>query len=505
MLNKWVGPHQLPAGVQGDDYMQNSTGSPPPSPSLATPVHVSLSFHNHKLTMNLLALIDVATRGILRIILSVLFLYILSVKTEWRVFRNRLHRSSLYSPSHCLSPPLKEPHYLPKSIHRKVRMDTSTRNPAFRVAFSRAKAECLDGDHVYMDRAPFWLVNILVIPAVMVQACSCMIWWSIRHFLHRNCWISIVPHDPSITAARIVMDSSMVLNFSHMETHPDSPNLKLATFVFPDMMLINHHSKWTMTLRLQLVLDKIGGNPPQIYQAWLDDSPVTHSQVCTLLSFAIVTCHIRLHAYANWAVNMESSSGMGFWDTLDSAITIMYNHLGYGQTHRYFWLYKWLGVMAREQDPLLFQQALDHNCAMGVPHHHNVKELAPYGRVIKFIVKLRPIFLKNFVYYQRNSNMFPGIDGEALFVRTFIHSLDHTFFEQIIGDVLWLDSNDTEFGAMADMAKFARCCYMEDLHLLPFSPKMKDRKSNPFYHSVYNAAHKVDPELADYIDTTIVK
>merc|ERR1712038_1269854 len=48
-------------------------------------------------------------------------------------------------------------------------------------------------------------------------------------------------------------------------------------------------------------------------------------------------------------------------------------------------------------------------------------------------------------------HMFPGVNGEAIFVGTILHSLDHTLMDWNLEDPLWLDVNDPEFHHMAEL------------------------------------------------------
>merc|ERR1711862_1005515 len=49
-----------------------------------------------------------------------------------------------------------------------------------------------------------------------------------------------------------------------------------------------------------------------------------------------------------------------------------------------------------------------------------------YSRFVNFSIKARAIFINEFA---KHKHLFPGIDGEAFFVGTVLHSLDHTLME----------------------------------------------------------------------------
>ena len=64
--------------------------------------------------------------------------------------------------------------------------------------------------------------------------------------------------------------------------------------------------------------------------------------------------------------------------------------------------------------------------------------------------------------------------------------------------------DDTEFSASGKIAAFANACLSRDLPGLLFDKKFKD-VSHPFYKEVYEEARKLNPEMADMMDTCIIK
>ena len=55
-----------------------------------------------------------------------------------------------------------------------------------------------------------------------------------------------------------------------------------------------------------------------------------------------------------------------------------------------------------------------------------IEELSKYSRYVKFASKVRAIFLSEF---QKYKHLFPGVNGEAMFIGTVLHSLDHTLMD----------------------------------------------------------------------------
>ena len=70
--------------------------------------------------------------------------------------------------------------------------------------------------------------------------------------------------------------------------------------------------------------------------------------------------------------------------------------------------------------------------------------------------------------------------------------------------MLWLDVNDSDFGCMAELTRFVRVGFVEDLPAISFPHKYKNI-SHPFYQEVYRAAYMLNPTFADEMDACIVK
>ena len=85
-----------------------------------------------------------------------------------------------------------------------------------------------------------------------------------------------------------------------------------------------------------------------------------------------------------------------------------------------------------------------------------------------------------------------------------MHSLDHCAFSSILQDPLWLDVNCSEFGYMAELCRIVRASFSDDLQGLVFHKAFRD-SGHPFYEAVYTKAAKIDKDLADKMDTCIIK
>ena len=137
----------------------------------------------------------------------------------------------------------------------------------------------------------------------------------------------------------------------------------------------------------------------------------------------------------------------------------------------------------------------------GIVHHSNVDMLMKHSTLVNFIVKACGIFHSEF---RKHHADFPGINGEAMFVGTVLHSLDHTCMAWNLEDPLWLDVSCPKFGLMAELGRVVRVGFVEDLPGLLFERRFRDCP-HQFYRNVYRKAAKINCKLADSMDTCIVK
>ena len=130
--------------------------------------------------------------------------------------------------------------------------------------------------------------------------------------------------------------------------------------------------------------------------------------------------------------------------------------------------------------------------AENVWHRSQIEDLTKYSRFVKFVIKVRSIFLFEF---QKHKEDFPGIYGEAMFVGTVLHSLDHTLMEWNLKDALFLNTSDNKFGKMAEISQIVKIGFVSDIDGLYFHKRFKG-SSHSFYKSVYEKAAKIDKVFA---------
>ena len=69
---------------------------------------------------------------------------------------------------------------------------------------------------------------------------------------------------------------------------------------------------------------------------------------------------------------------------------------------------------------------------------------------------------------------------------------------------LWLDTEDAEFKLMAQLGQIVRVGFVPDVPGLYFHKRFKG-SGHPFYEAVFERASKINENLADKMDTCIIK
>ena len=128
-------------------------------------------------------------------------------------------------------------------------------------------------------------------------------------------------------------------------------------------------------------------------------------------------------------------------------------------------------------------------------------DLVKHSEFVNFVVLVRSIF---FAELQKHKHLFPDVDGEAMFVGTILHSLDHTLSDWNLKDPLWLDVDNPRFGKMAEVGRIVKVGFVSDVPGIYFHKRFKG-SGHPFYEAVYRKAAKINKKLADNMDTCIIK
>lgn len=145
-----------------------------------------------------------------------------------------------------------------------------------------------------------------------------------------------------------------------------------------------------------------------------------------LMASSVFHTHPILHSFSNWMVNTDY--GIDAFTRRMGLITVKFNNLGMVIFSMFVDAVKQLKIIDVGIKQMKMVLHLHHT----VPHHgHGTRgfdalhKLAKYSKWADFVLKLRPFFLLKF---EEHSAQFPDVDGEALFIGTVLHSLDHRCF-----------------------------------------------------------------------------
>jgi len=120
---------------------------------------------------------------------------------------------------------------------------------------------------------------------------------------------------------------------------------------------------------------------------------------------------------------------------------------------------------------------------------------------VHFIVKIRRKFLQCFTKYTED---FPTTSGEALFIGTVLHGLDHKMFTNVVEDPIWFEAEDPVFQNCAEIIQIVRAGMVDDLPLIAFNYRYKNA-GHPFYREMYKYAATLNKQMADNMDCCIIK
>jgi len=361
-------------------------------------------------------------------------------------------------------------------------------------------AKKLDMDHVYIRFSDFLWGFIFIGPMSFLLWKKATVWLSVRKWLVRKGIMTVEEPDLDALIGLLCLEQSQVIHY-FAKTKQDSKLGNIAGFFFSDFPYVDNDSNYCVADLLAVDIDL---DTNRFVKAKMDDINLTASETLILLWFnTIAAQHVKLHAMANWGINQHPSvKEINPFLQQNSVVTAMYNYFGYSTFSNFFVTWEKQGLLSdgwRKKGSLI--KCFNHGIREGVAQHGNITDLVHCSRFVNFAVKVRSIFIHEFA---KHKHLFPGIDGEALFVGTVLHSLDHTLMEWNLPDPLWLDVDDPKFGKMAEMGRIVRVGFVPDVPFLYFQKRFRGSK-HPFYKKVYERAAKVDKELADNMDTCIIK
>jgi len=212
----------------------------------------------------------------------------------------------------------------------------------------------------------------------------------------------------------------------------------------------------------------------------------------TFLNGAVQT-HPVIHSYANWGINPYSNNE--FLRKM-AICTIVYNNNGASLFPKFVGILRRLGVLRYTTRDVT--RVVLHQGPHTVPPHGHLRHLTKDVQIVDFIVKVRKFFLAEFV---KHKDYFPGIDGEALFIGTVLHSIDHCQGPYVLDDITDFRGSD-EFLATRELATVILNCVTDNPRFTLFERRFS-HAPHQFYRSVYQFAAKLHPRLADGLECTI--
>ena len=375
---------------------------------------------------------------------------------------------------------------------------------SFRMSMFRGRevtvsADALDMDHHYLSFGQYMWAQLMVGPQALwlwITGSTVLI---IRDKLFRRGWIEAKPLDAEALVSKLLLESAVAIHYQGKKTDADG-NI-IAGFFFADFPIVLQDGTFKVVDLLQVDVDL---KKKRMVSAKMDDEELNAKEVAILIFFYTISAfHVKLHSMANWAVNMEKEQiKKNPFVARNSLVTTIYNYFGYSSFSSFFPFWKVMGLLGKDWDPESWISSIVHGISENVFCHPIINEMAPYSEFVDFHCKLRPYFLKEFA--KSKQYYFPGYHGEAMYIGTIMHSLDHCRMDWNIEDPLWLDVDHPRFGKMAEIGRIVKVGFVSDLPGLLFHRRYKD-SGHPFYDAIYEKAATINVKLADQMDTCIVK
>ena len=384
------------------------------------------------------------------------------------------------------------------ALFRKRKMDRvivsgREREMATNHLTARDPARKLDMDHVYLSLRDFLWAWLAITPNCAVLYASGVIKVTIRRWLKTKGVIKGRPSSTEIAIAEFILETTLATYV--LESEEDQDGNVIGRFVWVDVPLLYAGDKMRVFERLTIIIDLTN-------RRWRSTQLLGHGPVgardtlCMLGFILVVPSHVKLHSYANWAIDLESKSA---FVRRMFVVSLLFNYLGFNTSTTFLSLIHKAGTTssAYAELKMCFVRGVDS----GMHNHSAVRSLATCSDFVHFIIYVRRRFLQCFTKYTED---FPSTSGEALFLHTVMHGLDHANMADTIKDPLWFEAEDPAFQNCAEMAQIVRACFVDDVPFLAFNRKFKNAR-HPFYREVYKYATTVNQRLADSMDCCIVK
>jgi hypothetical protein len=166
-----------------------------------------------------------------------------------------------------------------------------------------------------------------------------------RQALVRLGLMKVKPFDAANIVGKLCLEGMQAIHY-----YAHSPNTNIAGFLFPDFPIVKADGTWHVA---DLFVIEIDLNTQQMVKARLDNEDLTASQALTLTWFNNVsTNHVKLHALANWGVNVEPDQVKANpFPARNGVATTMYNYFGYTTFKTVMPFWQKLGLLSECWDP----------------------------------------------------------------------------------------------------------------------------------------------------------
>ena len=278
----------------------------------------------------------------------------------------------------------------------------------------------LDMDHIYLALVPFlWGQIFIGLPAWANMLFGAKdtpgaLRFGFWQLLYRLGYPRPLVKDPRRTCAELLLETSLAICFQKESVGVDGR--KLAHFKIPSVPHLTGEDFRTIQhddLSLEMDLGE-----RMLCTANYGDQQIKPDEAMVLLNLAVsIMLHPMLHAFANWSTTPESPDP---YTRRNSIVTVLFNYYGVKAFAHWcdFLCYLGLGKVSGDT----FTTTVRSGMRQHVPPHAQVSLLMPHSRLVNFTVCVRSFFLRKFQKYQ---GQFPGIDGEALFLATVLHPMEH--------------------------------------------------------------------------------
>lgn len=358
----------------------------------------------------------------------------------------------------------------------------------------------LDMDHHFITFGQYLYTQLLVGPNALALWITGAVTLMFRDRLAR--WGLIEPKvvDYPTLVGKLCLESAFSIHYQGKKKDENNGHTIAGFFVsdFPGVLQDGSFKIFDL-LSVEIDLDT-----KRMVGCKLDDDELNASEAAILLFYYTISAmHVKLHATANWAINMEPKQMKeNPFIARNSLVTTIYNYFGFSTFPQFYPAFKALGLVDGDWEPKSWVDTVVHGIKENIVSHSTVSELAPYSDFVNFTCKLRPFFLQEFA--KSKAYYFPGCHGEAMYIGTIMHSLDHTRMDWNIEDPLWLDADHPRFGKMAQVGRVVKVGFVSDIPGLLFHRRYKG-SGHPFYEKIYERAATINLRLADHMDTCIVK